>query len=147
MPGSNVYMNWGTTSITPTAPSGSAITLDTILDLKVNGQSVQKLFYGDNRAFARLIRNTRKTRTITIKLANVGVLATIPEDAECTISAVFLDAINIAGSGAITVTAVRAKRGSSPFGGQENEFGMGEVTFQCAGGDNDTDPVTIAVAA
>ncbi len=147
MPASNLFMNWGTTTVTPTAPSGVAIAIDTILDVKVNGKSMQKAFFGDNLQFARLMRNTQKTRSITIVLGNVKKALDIPEDAECTVTAVLLDAINGSGSGAITITAVRAKLEGKPFGGKNNDYAGAELTFNCAGGTNDADPITVAVAA
>ncbi|MDQ3168424.1 MAG: hypothetical protein M3P94_07225 [Chloroflexota bacterium] len=146
MPASNVFMNWTGVSATPTNPVGPAISLGEITDVQIDGKSVQKAFYGDARRFALLIRNTQKTREITIVGANIAKLLTIPEDAECTIVAILNDVTNGEGSGALTITAVRAKSGSRPFQGANNEFAKGTMKFACAGGVNDADPISIAVA-
>lgn len=145
MAGSNVFMNWGTVTVTPTAPTASAIVITEVLDIEIDGRSVQKAFYGDNKQFPAQLRNTQKTRSIKIVGGNITKLLSIPEDSECTITAQLLDAINgaTAAGGGILITAVRAKSEGRPFKATNNEYATGDLMFNCSGGTNDADPITI----
>lgn len=142
---SNLYINWSGVTVTPTAPSGSAITLDGVTEIDIDAKSALQSFYGDARKFPRLNVPTQKSRSITIKGGNIGKLLTLPEDAECTIVAILNDAKNGAGIGSITFTATKAVMDGKPFKGANNQFAMGEVTFHCSGNVDDEDPIAYAV--
>lgn len=146
---SNLYMNWTSASVTPA--SGSAIVVDETTNVEIDGKSVQEVFYGDNRKFPKLIRNTAKTRKITIETGNIGKCLAIPEDVPCTIVVTLCDAVNgsATGGGAITVTAKNAMLETKPFKGANNKFAGNTLTFNCAGDDSttaDSDPITIVLA-
>lgn len=145
----NLYMNWTGVVVTPTpydGTSATAISVGGVVDVQIDGKSVQESFYGDARKFARLIRNTAKTRMIKIVGGEIEKLTSIPEDTPCTVVAVLNDAINGTGVGAITFTMTLGLRQDLPIGGQNNKFARGEVTFNAHGASNDTDPLTLAVA-
>lgn len=142
----NLYMNWSDATVTPPSP-GTVTTVGEILDVSIDGKSVQETFFGGNRKFARLIRNTAKTRKIVISTGDVGKCLTIVDDVPNTIVVTLLDAVNGigVGGGGITITAVNAVLEDKPVKGSNNKFGGGTLTFNCYGDGSDTDPVTVVV--
>jgi hypothetical protein len=145
----NLFVNWdGVQAVTQDTQTQYPI--EEVTDVKVDGKSVQIAFYGDNRLFARNLRNTQKTREISITGGNIAQLLAIPEDREVTITAYLNDVDNGRGSGCLVVVAKNAKRHASPFGGQNNQYASGSVMFACRGDTdssgsnvNDSDPISI----
>jgi hypothetical protein len=145
----NLFMNWSPATITPAG--GSAITQDEVTNVEIDGKSVQEVFYGDNRKFPKLIRNTAKTRKLVIETGNIGKALTIPEDTPCTIVVTLCDAVNgtTTAGGAIVITAKNAILETKPFKGANNKFAGSTLTFNCYGDDSvtpDSDPITVANA-
>src|SRR4051794_25135870 len=99
---SNLFMNWSSVTVVYGA-TPTTITLTGVTNVEIDGKSQQQVFYGDARAFPRKIRNTQKTRKVTIHGGDVAKLLSIPEDTPCTITAVLDDVDNghAAGSGAL----------------------------------------------
>lgn len=142
----NLYMNW--TGVTVTyGTSPTTINLSEVVDLEVGRKGEVKRWTADAGVFAKALAVKNKTRTITIKGGAINLLASVPEDTLCTIVGVLNDLNNGTGSGAITVTAVRGTVTSNPFKGQNNEFGLGDLEFECSSVDGTTDPITYAVAS
>lgn len=145
MPASDLFMNWEPVTVTP--DGGTLVTLKEIVDIELDAQSQQEVFYGDARKHPRLICNTAKKRSLSINGGNVAQLMAIPDDTPCTIVATLRDAKNGTGTGAITVTLVNACREKLSTKGPNNKFGMSSLTFNAFANAGDTDPLSFVVAS
>ena len=145
-----LFMNWVNVSVTPNG--GNAIPITQVTSIKPKRSSRQEKFYGDALAFAALIKNVERERSIAITGGNIAAFALIPDDTPCTITATLADPRNgvAAGGGAITITLINAVLASDDSEGQNNKFASGTVMFQAYGGTStdggEVDPLTVAYA-
>jgi hypothetical protein len=145
----NLYMDWSLCTITPAG--GSAITLTGVTDASIDGRSVIETFYADAKKYPLCARGTQSQRAVKISCGNVKqVLMSVPESTPCTIVLTLNDAINGAGLGALTITAVNAMLETKGGQGAKNKFAMGALSFVCFGatgsGGVEVDPITIVEA-
>ncbi len=139
----DLYMSWKNVGVTPAG--GSAIAIDGVTDVMVDGQSLQEAFFGDGRKFAALIANTRQARSIEIVGGNVGALASIPMNLACAVTATLANPAGGVGvgSGALKVDLANAMCQQKPFTGSDSKFASARAKFNAYGDASDTDPLTI----
>jgi hypothetical protein len=140
-------MNWDGVVVTPPTPA-AAINVFEVTDVKVNRKSIQEAFYGDNRRFARFLRNTQKKRQLTLVLGNPNLHLGIPDDVPLTIVAWLNDANNGHGPGSIKITLVNAVLETDDTDGANNKYAGNTLTFNAYGDDSvtpDSDPLTITI--
>lgn len=141
------YMNW--TGVTVTPAGGQAITITEVTEVNPDLDSTHEKAYGDNRRFAKCIRETQLERMVSITTGDVATANTIPVNTPCTITATLNDAFNGAGTGAITYTFKNAVLKSNKVKGANNKFAEATLEFDCFGDDSsayDSDPFSFAVA-
>lgn len=142
-----LYMNIVSCSTVTEETSPVTVALTKLIDIELDGKSVQEVFYGDNVSYPVAIRNVMKTREITLVGGDLVKLLSIKEDVYVTITVVIGDMLNGggAGSGALQIVAKHAKRGSSPISATNNKVANGRLKFACAGDTGDTDPIAVTV--
>jgi hypothetical protein len=145
----NLYMDWSHCSVTP--QGGSAIALTGVTDASIDGRSVIETFYADAKKYPLCARGTQSQRAVKISCGNIKqVLMQVPEATPCTIVLTLNDAINGAGVGSLTITAVNAMLETKGAQGAKNKFAMAALSFVCFGaesGGTEVDPITIVQAA
>jgi hypothetical protein len=138
-------LNMGWTGVTFTPTGGSALVIDEVTDVQLGKGGSAVKFFGDNNAFTSLLVVRAKSRAITITTGNSGAVAALAEGVEGTVVAIFNDAKNGTGAGAITITLASCVLVGTPIGGGANEFGKATLTFESYSAAG-TDPLTIAIA-
>ena len=123
------FMNWINVSITP--QSGTPIPVVSVTNFKPMRTNKVKKFYGDNRAFAAVVKATERERGVSITGGDVAAFMKVPEDTPCTVVGTLLDPRNgaTAGGGAITVTLNNAILEKDDSEGKNNDYASGTITF------------------
>jgi len=144
MPATKLNMNISSVTVTPA--TGSAIVLDGVMSANVDRGGTPKVAWGDALKFARAIKSTNQTRSLSVTSYNCFALNAVPVNTICGVVIVYDDLTNGAAAGAITVTAINAVMRDRPFGGSNNEYAMATYDWDCFGGAGDTDPITVTQA-
>lgn len=140
----NAFMNWTNGTFTYNA---TVVNIDEIEDVQIQDTGEKKPLRtgADNYPHLTTVRN--RDAGVQVIGANVYGLSLIPKGTIGVFSAIFNDAINGTGSGAITVTVNGAQLLNNPFQGKNNEYGKGTVTFATQASDGQTDPIVITQAS
>jgi hypothetical protein len=146
-----LYMNWVATTATPQVTGGAAVTIDGVTSVRFDRSSRQEVYYGDNRMFARIIKNVEKKRSVSIHCGNIGVLESLADDTQYTIVTTLADPKNgvATGGGAITFTLVNASIEKIEADDENNKYGKGTITLHASGAEdedgNEVDPFSYAL--
>ena len=89
---STLFMNFEDVTVTP--EGGTAISLGNQTSVNFDGRNTQEMFFGANRTYPLLVRNTQLVRTLSISGGDAVKIAQIPFDKPCTITGKILDAVN-----------------------------------------------------
>lgn len=143
---SNVYMNWK--SVTVSYGVGpTVINVTEVLDVEIIDQEQLEMWQADGHIFPTLCIRAAAARGLKIIGGSVNKLAVIPRGTPCTVVAVLYDAVNGAGSGAMTHTLTGAVVAEVPRSGQSNKYAGVSISFVSASADGTGDPLTTTIAA
>jgi hypothetical protein len=141
----NVFMNWKGVTITPSG--GSLVNLTGVMDVQTSNVEGLEPWQADGHLFPTLMIRATAARSVTIMGGDVATMMAVPRGTACTVVAILDDAVNGAGSGALTHTWLNAVVADVPASGPSNKFAGGTITFVCYSSDGTTDPLTVAQAA
>jgi hypothetical protein len=139
-----LYMNWSGVTVTP--QGGAAVTINHVLDIKIDRSSMQEVFYGDARKFPAIIKNTGRSRRLDIVGGNVAKLTAIGDGVPCTVVGVLNHVEAGIGTDALTFTLVNAVLGAQNSDGSNNKIAGATASFTAYAEPDDSDPLTIVKA-
>src|SRR5262249_40877769 len=105
-----------------------------------------KKWSADAALFCTALSVRNRERKVRVMGGAINKMALIPEGTPGTLTAVLNEHSNGATTGALTSTWTNAACGRNPFKARHNDFGTGDLEFECFSPGGTTDPLTITQA-